>query len=365
MKAVLLAAAALATSACAGLKPGPAKGGEVLSVTVAAPAGAKNRALLPAARREAVAAALPVFLATEAPAPEALRAGLLARADDFCGAAKIVSRDGATARALVLVKLGALSGALEKLGAVRPGGFEGPPRVAVAIKEPETGFGAGRAADSVRMALLARGVPSMDAKDAMSGEKKSYRADTRPQALEAARAMGAAFLLFGSATAGPGDGEQWGIPAARARVEFELIEVSSGATAATISKESSTVDLTMAAAAGKALDEAGEDAAIAAASFLTKREDGRAELRAAVIGLRGLVEARELVARIRLLPEVAGAALGSIDGRSAIVRVFARGLRADELAARLQRLPGMALQTVEIEPDANRIVLEVFGREGE
>jgi hypothetical protein len=330
---VRLAAAVLAVgltvSGCAlwRVAPGPTKEGLIVAVQ------AKDSA---AGRREAVEAVLPLFLTPAARDAKsaALEKDVLSKPGRFIGR----ERRPRNRPRLEEVRLGLLSGALDRAGLIRPEGYAaGPAKVLLVMSESDRALGVGLAADSLRRALSARGLEAQNARDPLN--RYPFKAKTVPDALAAARAEGADWLMLGAARAAAAPDPYSGAWKGQARVWADLYALSGSTEPVAVSADATAVDVSSPAALGRALSQAGENAATRTAELAAKRRGGRAELAVLVSGTRDPSRLRAILEELRSIDGVSGAALGAWNAREGAVglRVFAAGLKADELAARLVR----------------------------
>lgn len=356
---------------CAGgaLRLGTSKAGEVVEAggkADLAPGLKKARAqAVDDARRQAVRGLLDLYLAParQAEVADILDKKILHQPRRFIKKDKVVSEGRAEAaqevRLRALVSTQELGRALEGLGLVAPEGVKGKPRVMISIREtgPGAGRDVGRASEAMRRALVARGYAAFDFSDAMN--EPHQKTGEPAEAERAAKGLKPDVLVTGQARAAAvEDPRLEGARAYRARLLLEAVTWPAQEKLAAWSQEASAIDLAPDAAAAKALENAGELACDALREALSRRFVERAEISLVVAGLGGLSEARRLLADLRGLPGVAGAALHSISGRDVRLRVFVEKLPADELAAVLRGLKGWRLSVRGVEPDFNYLELE-------
>lgn len=353
LAALLLAASPVFHAGCGwrGLRPGGTEHGLAVSVVASDPV---------MARRAAVESVLGLYLSPEkrAASRDALDE-LLARPAKFTGREKL--KDGT---ALVEVKLGPLSAALDEAGLVRPSGFPtGPGRVLIVLSEPAAPLGAGYASDALRRALAARGVSAADASD-MLLKRPTLRSKPVSELVTEAFASGVDYVLLGGAAAEAARDESAGAWRAEAVLDARL--KSSAADEGTlVDAASHAVDLSSGPALAKALEQAGDEAAAPAAAAIAAARKGRAELVVEARGAGGPSRVAGLIAALRGLQGVKGAALLThrTDEGSALARVFAENLKADELAARLLR-SDPSLVVLGVEPENARLIVELGSPEG-
>ncbi|HAZ07546.1 MAG TPA: hypothetical protein DCZ01_03240 [Elusimicrobia bacterium] len=349
MKRSLPVAAALLAGACAlgRVDPGTSDKGEVIRV---------NSREITAARRAALEAVLPLFLTEEARRREVP----VIEEQVFARSARLIGRErlGASQEPVVEVRLDALAAALEHAGLLRPAGFtDGPSKVLLALAESEGGYGVGPAADSLRRALVARGIAAADARDPLNASR--FKAKTPDQAVAEAAAGGVDWLVLGRTGAVVEPDEQAGAWRAVARLETGLYATKGSTQPVAVSARSSSVDVSSPAASGRALEQAGEEVAARVASLIERSRAGRAEYSVLVLPPRDAGKIRALVADLRRVDGVSAACLGAWRGPegAAVVRVFASGMGIDDLGARLLRRDA-SLRLVGVEPDSGCLTIE-------
>lgn len=347
-RASLLVFAALAAG-CApwGVKPGLTAEGEAVRTA------AREKA---AARREAVEAALPLYLtdAARRAGAERLESEVLGKAAVFTGKESYDKKKGA----VVEVRFDVLGAALDKARLVRPAGFPyGPPKVLLFVDEKATALGIGRTADSLRRAVLARGLDAGDVRDPLL--YKRFNVATATGMAEAAFNGGADWFLVGFTAAAAEPDPAAGMWRARVALRTELYGAPAGTEPRLFTADASGVDVSSAEAVAKALDEAGEQAAARVATEAQRARGGRREVLVTVQGARDTRHLRALIGTLRGVEGVAGAALASWKGdeedRMPVLRVFC-AFGADELAARLLRRD-RALTIGGVNPMDERITL--------
>lgn len=309
-----------------------------------------------AARRQALESVLPMFLP---PYDLKARSAVLdekvfARPDRFVGREKLGGLQGS----LVEVRLDALAAVLEDAGLMRPAGFAaGADRVLLAISESDGGYGIGPAADSMRRALLARSIAAADARDPLNPVK--FKAKTADEAVAEASAGGVDWLVLGRTAAGVEPDAQAGAWRAAARLDGELYALKGSTLPVAVPAQASAVDVSSAAALGRALEAAGAEVAAGVAARLEKGRSGLLEYQVFFLPPREAARIRRLVETLRGVEGVVAASLRVWRGPedAAVVRVYASGMSAEELAARLLR-NDHSLTLAGVEPDERRITLE-------
>ncbi len=350
--ALVAVLASLLLGACAfgHLKPGLTKEG--FAVAVAAPT-------LDEARRLAVKGALDLFLAPGSTAAVKISETFGGRAADFTGRTRFKK-----GRGVIEVRFTQFLLALDKEGLLRPEGFTSQaPRVLLLVSEPSVvlDLGVGPAADALRRGLSAYGLTAVDGRD----ELNDFLAKGKdPAALAAGAArLGADWMLIAAASAGAELDLVTGTWRGRASLVADQYEVKNAVPVGQIQSDAAVLDVSSAAARGKALDQAGEEAASKVAAMITRRRSGRSEGAVFVVGGSDLSRLKALLAAVRGVEGVAGAYLGVWRGEeeTVILRVFMTGLKIDGLAARLlRRDPSLTLLSVEAED--GRLAVELPGR---
>lgn len=348
----LLVFAALAAG-CASLKPGLTKDGA--AVAVEAPTLAQARAT-------AVAANMDLFVATGSPA--AARAEeLAAKAPaDYVGREKYKKGKG-----VVEVRFAKLAAALEKEKLLRPAGYASKePVLMLLVSEPDgvLDLGIGPAADSLRRHLNAYGFSAVDGRDGLNGLK--WKNGTAEELTAAARKAGADWLLVAAASVSAAEEPSSRMWQGKAVLVADAYRTDTGKPVDQVRAEATVLDVSSAAARGKALETAGEEAAGKAAGVVQKSLGGRSEAAVFIMGGPNLADLRRIVGSLRAVEGVAGAYLAAWQGEdgASVARVFLEGIRTDGLAARLlRREPMLILQSVE--PDDGRLAVEVERRRDE
>lgn len=336
MKRALLAVLVLSSAACSAsrLKPSLRK------TSIVVESRAECRAAVDCAmegRRQAVVDALPLFLSTAAAASPAVREKVLDRAQEFVGRWTLVGEEdtGVFRRAVVRAEVvgDKLVSALDALGLVKPEGVLGRPRILVSLKE--TGMGAGkdvgRASDSLRRAMSARGYSVFDHSDRLNRDHQ--KKGTVEEAREAGRKLGAEAVLHGDARAEPVRDERLsGFSKADGVIGGTLFV---GAEQLPVKARAPAVDLSPEAAAAKALEDAGALAGEALADHLSVRYRERVELGLVVYGIARPAAAARFIEAVRGLPGVVAVVYAGRWSDELRIRVFAERLGAEELAALL------------------------------
>lgn len=329
-----------------GLRPGPTEHGLAVAVAGTDPV---------LARRAAVESMLGLYLSPGQRVASATELDeLLSRPARFTGKEKL--KAGAT---VVEVKLGALAQALDEAGLVRPAGFpKGPGRVLIVLTEPAANLSAGYASDALRRALVARGVSAADASDLLL-QRPALRSKHPAELVSEAFSSGVDYVLLGTAAVEAADDASSGVWAVEAVIDARL-KSSADDAGVVIDAAGSEVDVSSAAAASKALEEAGDEAAAPLAAAIAASRAGRSEVVVEARGFGGPSRMMALIGALRGLAGVKGAALHlhKTDEGGALVRVFCQGLKADELAARLIRADP-SLIVLGVEPENGRLLVEL------
>lgn len=331
------------------LTPGLTKDGAALAVTAAS---------AEEARREAALASLDLFVPPgSASAPKAARL-LRERAEEFAGRSRFKS-----GKAVVEIKFAKLLSALDAEGLLRPQGvFSQEPRVMIFVDEPERvlDLGVGPAADGLRRGLSAYGLTAIDGRDSLNDVRLSGSGEA--QLRSAAARAGAQWVLVAAAEASAELDAASASWRARASLTVDAYEVERSTPVDQVRLDASAVDVSSAAARGKAFEQAAEEASARLAGVMTRSAQGRSEAALFVMGDCDLPRLKTLLSVLRETEGVAGAFLGTWRGEegSMVVRVFLKGIKADGLAARLlRRDPTLTLLSVE--PDAGRLAIEIPG----
>lgn len=350
MRRVLLAAVLVCGCGRLGLRPGGTEAGLAVAVAGTDPV---------LARRAALESVLGLYLSPQARAASATRLEeILARPARFTG--KERKRGGSS---VVEVRLPALAAALDEAGLIRPAGFpQGAERVLIALQEPKAELGAGYASDSLRRALAARGVSAADASDRLL-QRPSLRAKTADELTAEAFRSGVVYVLVGAAAAEAAPDPLSGAWRAEALVDARL-KLSPEDAGGIVDGSANAMDVSSAAAIAKALEGAGEAAAGKASAAIAEARRGRSEVLVEVRGGGGPNRLSALIATLRGLTGVKGAALFShrTEEGGALLKAFCEGIKADELAARLLRADS-SLVVLGVEPENRRLILEVGGQE--
>lgn len=347
MRAPLLLAVLLAgCGSMRGLRPGGTEQGLAVGVSSADPV---------LARRAAVESVLGLYLSPQrrAASAEAIE-DLLSRPARFTGKEKLKPGAG-----VVEVKLAPLASALEEAGLVRPAGFpKGPGRVLLVLSEPAGGLNVGYASDALRRALSARGVSAADASDTLL-QRPGFSPPPPEQLVRDAFAKGVDFVLLGNAAAEPTADPGSGVFRAEALLDAHLMSAP-GDAGQPVDADGSAVDVSSAAALSKALEAAGDAAAAPVSAAIAASRQGRSEVVVEARGAGGPNRMGGLIATLRGLKGVKGAALLThrTDEGSALVTAYCEGIKADELAARLLRADS-TLVVLGVEPENQRLIVEL------
>ncbi len=331
------------------LKPGLTKQGA--AIPVAAPT-------LEEARNLALRETFDLFLAPGSTTTAKAADDLAARAGEFTGRKRFKKGKG-----VVELKFGKILAALDAQGLLRPSGFSSrEPRVLLLISEPLgiLDLGVGPAADAVRRGLSARGMTAIDGRDSLN---EFLAKGKEPAALAAGAArLGADWMLIAAASASAELDAQTGTWRGRASLVADQYEVKGAVPVASTQSDASVLDVSSAAARGRALEQAGEETAGKVAAEITRSQRGRSEGAILAVGSVDISRIKSLLASVRATEGVAGAYLAVWRGEeeSVVLRVFLEGFKIDDLAARLlRRDPSLTLLSVE--PESGRLAIEMPG----
>jgi hypothetical protein len=350
----------LLLSACARLQVGLKKNSVVLDGEASCPVAEDCRA---AAERAAVAKAAALYLPPASAASPEVEKAVLGRHADFIKRKRLVDDRAADGRRSVVVRAevpaDALAGALDALGLIKPEGVVGKPKIFISLKEsgPGAGTEVGQASDALRRALAARGYSALDYSDRLG--PRVQRKGTVEEAREEARRQSADAVLYGTARAVPAQEERlegfsrWQA-AIRATVEI-------GSNDMPISVDADAVDLSPAAAAAKALENAGMLAGEGLGDALAGRFKERVELALFVVGLDRPEQVQRFLTALRGVPGVVAASPAKLGPEFVVLRVFAERMGAEDLAALLIQLKGFALEIRGVDPAARALDVEVRG----
>jgi len=262
-------------------------------------------------------------------------------------------------RLLALIAADKLRKDLCGLGLVRSEGVYGTPRLLISLKETGSGAGreVGRASDAMRRGLSSRGYEVEDFSDRQNA--RYQKTGTLEEALVAARAAAALVAVSGTAQAQAlADERFFGLRPFRARVEARVFWAGTGGLVAHVDVEATAVDLATEAAAGKALEDAGQLAADQLAAEFSGRFRERSVLALGVVGFSELGGIRRFMADLRGLSGVAGAAVVALTPEMIRLEVFVEKLSPEELAALLMRLPGYSFNVRSVETDYRYVEIE-------
>jgi hypothetical protein len=315
------AGAALAASGCAGARWGygsPSRGYRVRA----------QGATLEQARRAAVSQLFDLFLSTEAQASSAgvLDSEVLSKAGSYILEERSRERRGVVSLSAE-VAWARLGRTLDELGLVRARAFADRPTLSLRL----SGDGSQAAAEAaLRRRLSQLGYRFVDS--------------------------GAAVALTGEATAAVPQGALDGFSGARVTLKV-VAKTPDGQEAASVEQPGGAVEAKASDAVAKAMDSAGSLAADGLQALLAPRFKEAAPYTVTVLGLGDMQRARQWLAALRALPEVACASLDAVSDDDVRVRLYARGLGLDELTARLLRLDDFKLRVRGVEPDFSEIEL--------
>ncbi|MDD5657218.1 MAG: hypothetical protein PHF00_08180 [Elusimicrobia bacterium] len=365
MRRLCLASAAVLLAGCAGLRPGPQRGGVTVDAEGAAP---ELPEAIAQAERQAVSELVDLFVSSSARAASGrlIEDKFLSAPRAYLRRFKVLARGGSgpgvRVRVRCLVRADRLARDLDEAGLVRPEGISGSPKLVISIKEggPGSWSDVGYASDMLRRRLSARGFRALDLSDGLESRRRF--SGSPAEALSAAKAAGAGVIFVAEASVQPApDARLAGYQSYRARLAGRARETGSGRPLGEIEVEATAVDISSAAAAAKALENAGALAADRLAAAMDGRFRARTELDLSVLGLGGLARVRAFVEQLRGLPGVAGAAVSAWASGGVRFRVFVEDASPDEFTALLLRLPGQALNVRAVESDYNFIELEASG----
>ncbi len=305
-----------------------------------------------AARREALDSVLPLFLTDaarreKAPAVESV----IAAPGPYIGRERLPKTgDGA-----VEVRIDALSAALRKTGAVVPPGYEtGSEFVLIAFGDRAHGPTAQEqfAADAFEVALFGRGIQAKDADDRLSPIKPPLQGRT-----EAEAAASAAHGAWGWMTGGRVETFARREPAtggwkAGARLRVNLYELGVSTEPVGVRAESDAIDVSSGSAVTRAMEQAAQEAAVRVDARIAAAHGGRKTLAVLISARRDPAFLRRLVADLRRVPGVAGAALvsWSTSDSMPLIHVYSTRIKVDDLAAQLLRSdPSLRVDGIESE----------------
>ena len=316
-----LVGAALAAAGCAGGRwsAGPRETG--YQVQTQAPT-------VEQARRQAVSQFFDLFLSstTQAESSAVLDREILAKAGTFI-LKESVRRRKDSVRLSAVVAWARLGRELDALGLVRGRAFATRPRLSLRLSADG---GQAPALDALRSRLAALG----------------YRFS----------GSGAEVVITGAATTKASEQPLAGLAGATAVLKLKAADAS-GAVLAEVEQPSGAVDARAEDAAARALQSAGALAADALHARLAARFPEATGYTITVLELGDLERARQWVAALRALPQVADAALDAVSDKDFRVRLYARGTGIDELTAQLLHLRGFTLHVRGVEPDFGEIEL--------
>lgn len=356
----LLPLALLLLGACSRLQVGLRKNAVVVEGEAACAAAEDCRA---AAERAAVAKAASLYLPASAASSPEVENGVLKRSGDFIKRKRVVEDRVTDGRRAVVVRAEVpaepLAGALDALGLIKPDGVVGKPKILISLKESGPGAGAdvGQASDALRRALSARGYSALDYSDRLG--TRVQRKGTADEAREEGKRQGADAVLYGTARAVPASEDRMeGFSRWQAAIKATL---ELGREDMPVSVEADAVDLSPAAAAAKALENAGMLAGEGLGDALAGRFKERTELGLFVIGLERPEQIQRFLTALRGVPGVVAASPAKLGPEVIVIRVFAERMGAEDLAALLIQLKGFALEVRGVDPAARALDIEVRG----
>lgn len=331
------------------MKPGLTKEGAAIPVAALT---------LDEAKRVALREAFDLFLAPGSSVSVKAADDLAARAGEFTGKTRFKKGKG-----VVELRFGKILAELDKQGLLRPAGFASrEARVLLLVSEPQgiLDFGVGPAADALRRGLYAHGMTGIDGRDSLN-EFMAKGKDPAALAAGAAR-LGADWLLVAAASASAELDPATRTWRGRASLVADQYQVKGAVPVAQTQTDASVLDVSSAAARGKALDQVGEEAAAKVAAEITLSQRGRSEGAILVVGPGDLSRLKALLASVRGTEGVAGAYLGVWRGEeeSVVLRVFLDGFKIDDMAARLLRR-NPSLTFLSVEPESGRLAIELPG----
>jgi hypothetical protein len=325
--ALLLLGAACASAP----RPGPTKDG----IGVLVPARDKT-----VARRQAVESVLPLFLSADARRSKtaAVDKALFTppkRTKEFIGALA-VSKTGAAAE----VKVDALSAALQSAGLVRPPGyFSGPEVMLLALGDRAAGPSPTEhfAADALETALFGRGLQAKDADDDLVKLKHPLTAKTEAGVAAQAAEGGWSGVVAGGVAENVQREAQSSAWRAKARYSLALYGLGRSTEPVRVEADGEALNVSSGSAVTDAIDAAAQEAAMRVEKVAAKRHEGRATVGVLVSGWKEPAFLRRLIADLRGIEGVDGAALvawRALDDM-ALIHAYAGSLSADGLAAKL------------------------------
>ena len=241
---------------------------------------------------------------------------------------------------LVEVKIDVLSAALQGAGLVRPPGYtSGPEPVLIALGDRAAGPTATErfAADTLETAMFGRGIQAVDADDALLKLAHPITAKTEAEPVAQAAAGGWAGLLTGGVADVARHETQSDSWRARARYSLSLYGVDRGTAPARFEADGEARDVSSFSAVAGAIGAAAQDAALRAEGLMARKHAGHATIGVLVSGYKDPVFLNQVVADLRLIEGVEGAALTSWHGfdEMALIQAYASTLTVDALAAKL------------------------------
>ena len=348
MRRTVLLGTFLLSGGCASVpQPGPTREGIVVTVPAQDKAGAQ---------RQAIESVLPLFLPPAARREKSaeLEAAVFASPKKVkaCIGGRKLSRSGASR---VEVKVNALSAALQGAGLVRPPGYgSGPEDLLLALGDRAVGPTPTErfAADALETALFGRGIRAVDADDQLRKLAHPITAKTEAATVSQAAAGGWSWLATGGVTGAASREVQSGAWRGRARFSFSLHGVDRSTAPAPLDADGEALDVSSFSAVSRAIEAAAQEAALRMDKLLARKRAGRATIAVLVSGDKDPSFLNRLVADLRRVEGVQGAALISwrdLD-QMALIHAYAGALAADGLAAKLINAdPSLRVTAVETE----------------
>jgi len=353
MRRALLPALLTLGAACASApRPGPTEEG----IAVLVPA--RDKAV---ARRQAVESVLPLYLAPDARREKAAAVDRALftppkKAKAFIGALK-VSKTGTAAE----VKVDPLSAALQGAGLVRPPGYFGGPEVLLlalgnraAGPNPTEHF----AADALETALFGRGLQAQDADDDLVKLRHPITAKTEPGVAVQAAEGGWSGVATGGVAESVQRETQSSAWRAKARYSLSLYGLGRSTEPARVEADGEALDVSSGSAVTAAIEAAAQEAAMRVEKVAARRHEGRATIGVLVSGWKDPAFLRRLIADLRGIEGVDGAALVAWKGldEMALIHAYAGAYTADALAAKLINADP-TLRITAVETEDNRLTI--------
>lgn len=337
----------LLAAACASVpRPGPTEDG----IAVLVPAREKA-----AARRQAVESVLPLFLSADARRTKAAAVDQALftppkKSKAFIGGLRI-SKTGAAAE----IKVDALSAALHGAGLVRPAGYSsGPEVLLLALGDRAVGPTSTErfAADALETALFGRGLQAQDADDDLLKLKHPITAKTESGVVAQAAEGGWSGVAAGGVLEAVNREAQSSAWRAKARYSLALYGMSRSTEPVRVEADGEALDVSSGSALTAAIEAAAQDAAMRVEKAAARRHEGRATIGVLVSGWKDPAFLRRLIADLRGIEGVDGAALVAwreLDDM-ALIHAYAGSYTADALGAKLINAdPTVRITAVETE----------------